>query len=425
MREYRMETKAQLSDIKNQLDEQYEELQGLGLKLDMSRGKPSDEQVRLSTPMLSNMQDFDDIIAEDGIVTGNYGALAGIHEAKRFFANIMDVPAEHVFVGGNSSLNLMHDCISFAYIHGFPESEQPWKDTKVKFICPCPGYDRHFFISEHFGFELVPVDLLEDGPDMDAVEELVKDPEVKGMWSIPMYSNPSGITYSEETVRRLAALKPAAKDFRIFWDNAYAVHHLYKDDRDYLLPINQELKKHDNENMVIMFSSTSKITFPGGGITAVAASDDNLKWFSHHMSLQTISYDKLNQLRHVKFLPTPEALEEHMSKQAEILLPKFEIVNKALTSLNGLGIANWHNPKGGYFICLNVMEGCAKRVVQLCKEAGVAMTPAGVTHPYANDPKDETIRIAPTYPTVDELEQAAELLCLCIKLASVEKLLNA
>lgn len=421
---YKEMTKDQLAALKTQLEIEYGELKSKNLKLDMSRGKPSSKQLDLSVAMLSQLATHSDIITQNGIDTGNYGVLEGIDEAREMMGYILDLPAENVFVGGNSSLNLMHDCISFAYFHGLPQSEKPWKDQQVKFLCPVPGYDRHFAISEHFGAELVMIDMDSNGPNMDQVEEYIKDPAVKGMWCIPKYSNPSGITYSDDVVKRMALLNPAAPDFRIFWDNAYSVHHLDKNQPDKLLNFMAELEKTGKEDMVMMFCSTSKITFPGSGISAVGASSANLKWLKQHMALQTISYDKLNQLRHVRFLPNKEALSKHMEKQAEMLKPKFDIVIKNLNRLSGLDIAFWDEPKGGYFICLKVMDSCAKRVVELCKEAGVVMTPAGATHPYGKDPRDNTIRIAPTYPPVEELEEAANLLCLCVKLASVEKCLK-
>lgn len=415
----------QLEALHKELLAEYDRAKDLGLDLDMSRGKPSAVQVGLSLPMMELVTADTGILAEDGTNCGNYGALDGIPEAKRLMASMLSILPKNVFVGGNSSLNLMHDVIGHAYVHGLPQSPRPWRlEPEVKFLCPSPGYDRHFAVTEHFGFTLVQVDMTAEGPDMAQVEELVKDPTVKGIWNIPKYSNPTGITYSDETVRRLAALSPAAPDFRIFWDNAYAVHDLDVDSPDVLLNLMEELRLTGKEDMVFMFTSTSKVTFPGAGISAIGTSDGNMEWLKKHFSLQTIGYDKLSQLRHARYLPDLTALRAHMKKHATMLRPKFDTVMKALHTLDGLGITSWEKPHGGYFIALDVPDGCAKRVVSLCKEAGVVMTPAGATHPYGNDPQDRTIRIAPTFPTPEELEKAADLLCLCVKLASVEKLLS-
>lgn len=425
MVQYKDCSKSELETLKAELTKEYEDIKNLDLKLDMSRGKPGTNQLELSADMLGVLQDFSDLMAEDGTNCANYGVLEGIPEVRRMMADFLDVDPKNVFIGGNSSLNLMHDCVTFGYVHGFPNSPLPWrKEDNVKFLCPSPGYDRHFAITEHFGFELVLVDMTDEGPDMDQIEELVKDPEVKGMWCVPKYSNPTGITYSDETIKRLAKLETAAPDFKIFWDNAYAVHHLYDDNQDQLLNVMAELEKNGKEDMIVMFTSTSKVTFPGAGISAVAVSDTNFAWLKKHMALQTISYDKINQLRHAKYFPNMDSVKEHMKKHAELIRPKFEVVLNALDDLDGLGIASWNNPVGGYFISLDVVEGCAKRIVQLCKEAGVVLTPAGATHPYGKDPQDKTIRIAPTFPPIDELKQATALLCLCVRLAAVEKYLG-
>lgn len=425
MPQYSDLSREELEALQKELLAEYGKAKNLGLGLDMSRGKPSAVQVELSLPMMELVTADTGILAKDGTNCGNYGALDGIPEAKRLMADMLCLPPQNVFVGGNSSLNLMHDVIGHAYVHGLPQSLRPWRlESEVKFLCPSPGYDRHFAVTEHFGFTLMQVDMTAEGPDMDQVEEFVKDPAVKGIWSIPKYSNPTGITYSDDTVRRFAALSSAAPDFRIFWDNAYAVHDLNVDSPDELLNLMEELRLTGKEDAVFMFTSTSKVTFPGAGISAIGASDGNMEWIKKHFSLQTISYDKLSQLRHARYLPDLRALRAHMKKHATMLHPKFDTVMKALHTLDGLGISAWEPPRGGYFIALDVLDGCAKRVVALCREAGVIMTPAGATHPYGNDPQDRTIRIAPTFPTPEELEKAADLLCLCVKLASVENLLS-
>ncbi len=417
----------QLRELKNQLDQEYKEYQSKGLKLDMSRGKPAPNQLDLSMDMLDSLNSTDKAVSQNGTDCRNYGLLDGIPEAKKLMADMLDVEPEDVIVGGNSSLNLMYDTMARAMLFGVPGSEKPWFQCENrKFLCPSPGYDRHFAITEEFGFEMITVPMLPDGPDMDMVESFVKkDESIKGIWCVPMYSNPQGITYSDETIRRLAALKPAAKDFRIFCDNAYGMHHLYDDDQDHVLNLLRECRKAGSEDMVYIFGSTSKVSFPGAGISAVAASALNLSEMKKRMSIQTIGPDKLNQLRHVLYYKDVNGVNEHMRLQAQIIGPKFQIVLKTLKEeLGGKGIAQWTNPKGGYFIALDTMDGCAKRVVQLCKEAGVVMTPAGATFPYGVDPQDRNIRIAPTYPSVEELTVAAKLFCLCVKLASVEKLLS-
>lgn len=399
----------------------YAGIQAEGLKLDMSRGKPGKDQLDLSAGLLSAL---DGASASDGTDCRNYGVLEGIPEARQLMSKLLDLPAENVFVGGNSSLSLIYDVLSFAFLFGLPESKKPWShEEKVKFLCPVPGYDRHFNMTQAFGCELIAIPMTSDGPDMDAVETAVKDPVVKGIWCIPKYSNPQGITYSDAVVRRIASLSPAAADFRILWDNAYSIHALDMDDQDTLLSLFDELKKTGKENMAFQFTSTSKITFPGAGISAVGMSGVNLKWFAGHQFYRTISYDKLNQLRHTRFLPDMDAIQQHMRGHADIIEPKFRAVLDALASLGEEGIASWDVPRGGYFISLDVLPGCAKRVVQLCKEAGVILTPAGSTHPYGIDPEDKNIRIAPTFPPIGELLQAARLLCLCVRIASAEKLL--
>lgn len=409
-------TKDELLAKQSELQERYDAFKAMNLKLDMSRGKPGADQLDLSAGVL----DVDDYVA-DGVDLRNYGMLEGIPSCRKLFGDLMGVDAKNVIVGPNASLSLMFDYISQCYTHG--AGSTPWcKLDEVKFLCPVPGYDRHFTILEHFGIKMINVDMKEDGPDMDAIEELIKDESVKGMFCVPKYSNPQGITYSDEVVERIAALKPVAKDFRIIWDNAYCVHDLVEDG-DVLLNIFNVLPKYNNEDMVIEVCSTSKITFPGAGISAIIASDNNIAAIKKRLNAQTISYDKMNQHRHVKFFKNANGVLEHMKKHAAILKPKFDIVLKHLDNeLSGTGIASWFSPKGGYFISLDVMEGTAKRVGELCKEAGVTLTTVGATYPYGIDPKNSNIRIAPSYPPVDELNIAAELLCICVQLAAVEKL---
>ena len=417
-------SKEQLLTEKGVLEQQYAEYKAKGLKLDMSRGKPAPEQLDLSIDMLLHCLDGD-YKASNGIDCRNYGILDGIPEAKKLFEEMLDIGDDEIIVGGNSSLQLMYDTIIRALHFGVYGGDKPWgKCEKVKFLCPVPGYDRHFAICESLGIEMIPVQYKEDGPDMDEVERLVSsDEEIKGIWCVPMYSNPTGITYSDEVVRRFAALKPAAKDFRIFWDNAYCVHHL-SDDHDTLLNIIEECKKAGNPDMVFQFTSTSKISFPGGGLAVIVASKNNIDFIKNQMTVQTIGFDKLNQLRHCKFFKNYDGIKAHMKKHAAIIQPKFSVVLYVLNKeIAPLGIGKWVSPKGGYFVSFDAMEGCAKRIVSLAAEAGVVMTGAGATYPYGKDPKDSNIRIAPTFPSVDELRQAMEIFCVCVKLASVEKLL--
>lgn len=399
---------------------EYDALKKMGLSLDMSRGKPSFSQVDVSNDFFDLVNAKNGFLTKDGIDCRNYGIVDGIAEAKSLFAKILKVPVSNVICGGNSSLNMMFDCISQAFTHGF--GGKPWaKQGKIKFLCPVPGYDRHFGICEHFGIEMIPIKMNADGPDMDLVEKLVKDKHVKGIWSIPKYSNPEGMVYSDEVVRRFANLKPKAKDFRIFWDNAYAVHNIGGDTS--LLSLFDECKKAGNENLALQFTSTSKITFPGGGVAALAAGDEDIKRIKQRMNYQTIGPDKLNQLRHTKMFPNITVLKEHMKKHAAALRPKFEIVLKSFDS-ELKGIATWTKPKGGYFISLYVEEGLAKRVHTLCKDAGLILTGAGATYPYGKDPKDSNLRIAPSFPPEKELQQACKVLCAAVKLATLEKLLN-
>lgn len=418
MKTYAEMSREELLSEKASLEERYNEFKARGLKLDMSRGKPCKEQLDLSVA-LNDVKDY----VSDGVDVRNYGMLDGIPSCKKLFADLMGVKPENVIVGPTSSLNLMFDYISQCYTHG--AGSTPWcKLDKVKFLCPVPGYDRHFTILEHFGIEMINVDMKQDGPDMDAIEEFVKDPSVKGMFCVPKYSNPQGITFSDDVVRRIAALKPAAEDFRIVWDNAYCVHDLVEDG-DKLLNIFDVLPEYGNDDMVVEVCSTSKITFPGAGVSAIIASDNNIKMIKSRLNAQVISYDKMNQHRHVVFFGDANGVLNHMKKHAAILKPKFDIVIKTLNEeLAGKGIASWFAPKGGYFISLDVMDGCAKRVGELCKEAGVTLTSVGATYPYGKDPNNKNIRIAPSFPPVDELSLAAELLCICTRLAAAEKLLG-
>lgn len=411
-------TKEELLREKKQLKKRYDAFKARGLQLDMSRGKPGQDQLDLST----GIYDVRNYIA-DGIDVRNYGMLDGIPSCKKLFGDLLGVDAKNVIVGPNASLTLMFDYISQCYTHG--AGSTPWcKLDEVKFLCPVPGYDRHFTICEHFGIKMINVPMKEDGPDMDVIEELIKDESVKGMFCVPKYSNPQGITYSDEVVRRIAAMKPAAEDFRLIWDNAYCIHDLVEDG-DELLNIFDILPKYNNEDMVIEVCSTSKITFPGAGVSALIASENNLNAIRKRLNAQTISYDKMNQHRHVQFFGNADGVREHMKKHAKILKPKFDmVINHLEKELGGRGIAKWVNPKGGYFISLDVMNGCAKRTGELCKEAGVTLTPVGATYPYGIDPNDSNIRIAPSYPPVSELDVAAELLCVCVRLACVEKLLG-
>ena len=426
MTAYKDLSKEELLELKSGLEAQFEEVKAKGLKLDMSRGKPSADQLNLSMGMMDTLTSGVDLTCEDGVDCRNYGGLDGIDEAKQLLADMMEVPKDNVIIFGNSSLNVMYDTVARAMTHGIMGST-PWcKLDKVKFLCPVPGYDRHFAITEHFGIEMINVPMTSTGPDMDMVEKLVSsDPAIKGIWCVPKYSNPQGITYSDETVFRFANLKPAAEDFRIFWDNAYCVHHLYEDKQDYLIEILMECKKAGNPDMVYKFSSTSKISFPGSGIAAMAASDANLEDIRSTMRVQTIGHDKVNQLRHVRFFKDMPGMYEHMRKHAAILRPKFEKVEDVLEKeIGGLGIGTWTKPLGGYFISFDSMDGCAKAIVAKAKEAGLIMTGAGATFPYGKDPKDSNIRIAPSYPSVEELGKAAEVFVLCVKLVSVEKLLE-
>ena len=426
MKKYCEMSREELLDLKKELDREFDEIKAQGLALDMSRGKPAPDQLDLSMKMMEVLAGDADLKCETGVDCRNYGVIDGIPEAKRLLGEMSEVEPENIIIYGNSSLNVMFDTIARSYSHGVM-GNTPWcKLDKVKFLCPVPGYDRHFRITEFFGIEMINIPMSPEGPDMDMVEKYVnEDPTVKGIWCVPKYSNPQGYTYSEETVKRFAHLKPAAPDFRIYWDNAYSIHHLYDDNQDFLLEILDECAKAGNPDIVYKFTSTSKVSFPGSGIAAVAASKANLDDFRKYMTVQTSGHDKLNQLRHVRFFKDINGLHEHMRKHADILRPKFEMVLATLDKeLNGLGIGEWTKPHGGYFISFDAMEGCAKAIVAKAKEAGVVMTGAGATYPYGNDPKDSNIRIAPSYPSIEELGKAAEVFVLCVKLVSVEKLLE-
>ena len=422
---YASMSREELLSLKEELDKEFQGYKEKGLKLDMSRGKPSIAQLNLSMGMMDVFHSESDLKCEDGTDCRNYGVLDGIPEAKRLLASIAEVNPNNIMIFGNSSLNVMYDTVARAYMFGLL-GHTPWcKLDKVKFLCPAPGYDRHFKITETFGFDLITIPMHEDGPDMDMVEEYVNnDPAVKGIWCVPKYSNPQGYSYSDEVVRRFAALTPAAEDFRIFWDNAYSVHHLYEDKRDEILEILEECAKAGHPDMVFKFTSTSKISFPGSGVEAIATSDANMADIRKYMVVQTIGHDKLNQLRHVRFFDGKfENLLKHMKKHQALIRPKFDIVINTLEKeLGDLGIATWSNPQGGYFISFN-MEGCAKRIVTLCKEAGVVLTGAGASFPYGKDPKDENIRLSPTFPTEEELQEAMNVFVVSAKLAACEKLL--
>ena len=424
--QYNDMSKEELLALKESLNKEYAEAKAKGLALDMSRGKPSAKQLDVSLGLLDTINSSSDLKALDGTDCRNYGVLDGIPEAKKLMADMMGTTPDHVIVYGNASLNIMYDQISRAYTHGIL-GNTPWcKLDKVKFLCPVPGYDRHFAITERFGIEMINIPMSESGPDMGMVEEYVSnDASVKGIWCVPKYSNPQGYTYSEETVKRMAALKPAAEDFRIFWDNAYVIHDLYDDKKDEIADIISECEKAGNPDMVFEFASTSKVSFPGSGIAALATSANNIADIKKQLTIQTIGHDKLNQLRHVRFFKDINGLKEHMRKHAEFMRPKFEAVESVLEEeLGGLGIGSWTEPKGGYFISFEAMDGCAKAIVAKCKEAGVKITGAGATFPYGKDPKDSNIRIAPSFPTPEEMKQAADLFVLCVKLVSVEKLLE-
>ena len=427
MTAYRDMSREELLELKSRLEKEFEDVKGKGLKLDMSRGKPSKAQLDLSMGMMDVLKSTSDLVCEEGVDCRNYGVIDGIKEAKQLLSDMMEVPKDNIIIFGNSSLNVMYDTVARAMTHGIMGST-PWaKLDKVKFLCPVPGYDRHFAITEHFGIEMINIPMTSDGPDMDLVEQYVEnDPAVKGIWCVPKYANPTGISYSDETVKRFAHLKPAAEDFRIFWDNAYIIHHLYDDRQDHLLNIIEECEKAGNPDMVYEFVSTSKVSYPGAGIAALISSEANLKEAQEYMNFQIIGHDKLNQLRHVKFFQNLDGVMNQMKKHAEILRPKFEAILQVMDQeLSGLDIASWTKPNGGYFISFDAMEGCAKKIVAKAKEAGLTMTGAGATYPYHNDPQDSNIRIAPSFPTPEELEIAGQVFVLSVKLVSVDKILES
>ncbi len=429
MRAYRELSREELLSLQEQLEKDFEKAKGMGLKLDMSRGKPSVAQLDMGMDIFDVFNSKSNMKSMNGVDVRNYGVLDGLDEAKQMMADIMGVPMENVIIYGNASLNVMYDAVSSAMTHGVM-GNTPWcKLDKVKFLCPAPGYDRHFAITQHFGIEMITVPMTPQGPDMDLVEKLAaEDESIKGIWCVPKYSNPQGYTYSDETVRRFANLKPAAKDFRIFWDNAYAVHHLYDEEerQDKILEILSECEKAGNPDMVYEFASTSKISFSGSGVAAIASSVGNLECIKKSLTIQTIGYDKINQLRHARYFKDINGIKAHMKKHAALMRPKFEAVEATLErELGGLEIGEWTKPNGGYFISFDALEGCAKAIVAKCKEAGVTLTGAGATFPYGKDPKDSNIRIAPSFPTPEEMAMATELFVLCVKLVSVEKLLEA
>ena len=426
MKKYKEMSKDELLTLKAALQEKYEEEQSKGLSLNMARGKPGFSQLALSMKMLDEINSSSDMRTLLGNDTRNYGDLDGIGECRQLMADMMETKKENIVVYGNSSLNIMYDTVSRSMTHGVNGST-PWcKLDKVKFLCPVPGYDRHFKITEFFGIEMINIPLLDDGPDMDLVEQYVNtDPAVKGIWCVPKYANPTGISYSDNVVKRFAALKPAAEDFRIFWDNAYCIHHLYMDKKVHILNIIDECEKAGNPDMVYMFASTSKITFPGSGVSAIATSPKNVEFIKKQLTVQTIGHDKINQLRHTSFFKNIDGMKAHMDKHAEILRPKFEaVINEFDRELSGLEIGTWTRPVGGYFISFDALDGCAKAIVAKCKEAGVVLTGAGATFPYGKDPKDSNIRIAPSFPEPEELEAAARIFVLCVKLVSIDKYLS-
>lgn len=426
MRAYQELSKEELLALKAELEKKYEDAKGKGLKLDMSRGKPSVAQLDMGMDIFDVLNSQSDLTSMEGVDVRNYGVLDGLMEAKQMMADIMGTKAENIIVYGNASLNVMYDAVSSAMTHGVMGCT-PWcRLDKVKFLCPVPGYDRHFAITQHFGIEMITVPMTPQGPDMDLVEELVTgDDSVKGIWCVPKYSNPQGYTYSDETVRRFANLKPAAKDFRIFWDNAYAVHDLYENDRDELLPIMKECAKAGNPDMVYEFCSTSKVTFSGAGISAMGMSETNRNDMLKQMAIQTIGHDKIKQWTHTRYLKDMDGVRAHMAKHAAIVRPKFETVHSILSEeISPRGVGTWIKPKGGYFICFEALEGCAKAIVAKAKEAGIELTAAGAPFPYGTDPKDSVIRIAPTFPDLEEMKQAAQVFTVCVRLASIEKILG-
>ncbi len=419
-------SKAELEAFKNEAQAKLDEYKAMGLSLNMARGKPSAEQLDLTQGLLTTVVSSKDCIADDGTDCRNYGGVDGLAQAKDLFAPMLNVERDQLILGGSSSLNMMYDTIAKFMLFGVSKDSTPWKDQgRLKWLCPCPGYDRHFLVTETFGFEMINIPMKNDGPDMDMIEKLVSEDEsIKGVWCVPMYGNPTGITFSDQVVKRFAAMKTKADDFRIFWDNAYCIHHL-NDTPDKLLDLLEECKKAGNPNRAIEFASTSKVTFAGAGVAMMASSKENADYIRSHMTVQTIGPDKINQLRHVKFFGSFEGIKEHMKKHQAMLAPKFAAVLDGLEKeIAPLGIGSWTKPNGGYFISFDSLDGCAKRIVELCKQTGVVLTGAGATFPYKKDPRDRNIRIAPSYPPVEELKLAVEVFTTAVKLASAEKLLN-
>lgn len=426
MTEFSKRSKEELSAIYEQTHSEIKRIEGEGLHLDLTRGKPGQTQLDLTTDMLGVISDRDDCFSENGLDCRNYGILDGLPETKRLFSELLGIPSERILVLGNSSLNVIFDTIVRAMLFGVAGGSEPWcRQGRIKFICPSPGYDRHFAICQKLGIEMIPVPMTPDGPDMNAVYDIAcSDPSVKGIWCVPKFSNPEGITYSDETVEQFAALRPAANDFRIFWDNAYSVHEL-TDETVELPDIFKAAEKYGTQDNIFYFASTSKITFPGSGVAIMAASEKNLEQIKPILATQTIGYDKINQMRHVKYFKNADGIRAHMKRHAAIIKPKFDIALEILNrELSGLGIAEWNEPKGGYFISLNLEDGLARRVYRLAMKAGVKLTPAGATYPYGRDPRDRNLRIAPTYPSNEELSRAIEILCICIKCAAAEKRLK-
>lgn len=420
MADFRNLSKEELINLKADLEKAYKDVKAKNLSLDMSRGRPAASQLDLSNGVLNTLETY---ITQEGIDARNYGILDGLKETKKLFSDLLGIPTSKIIIGGNSSLNLLYDTMARLYIFGALGST-PWgKLDKVKFICPCPGYDRHFAIIEEFGFEAVPVPIYENGPDMDIVEKLAKDPAVKGFIGVPLYSNPGGVCYSDEVVERLAKMETAAEDFKIFWDNAYGVHHIYKETK--LMDIFEACKKYGNEDRVLYFFSTSKITFPGSGVALMAASEAYVEEIKKHLGIQTIGFNKLNQLRTIEFFKDADGIREHMKKLAALLRPKFDIVlTKLSDEFAQTDLLKWNKPDGGYFISVDTLNGCAKEVVRLAKEAGVVLTKAGATYPHGDDPNDSNIRLAPSFPNTAELKEAIQVFCICVKLASVNKILS-